>query len=100
MNKKRVYESPFFIHLKKHKCLKCATNLEVLKVRKVIDPKSDEAKNYDLTFYDGGFVGDVEYIYDIFKCAKCGFTISISDMKKHERQEKKERKQKSIRNRE
>lgn len=83
--KKRIWSSPFYTLLKKHYCPNCGTKLDIIKVSRVINSKSEEATNFDFQNVDTFFVGDVEFTWDEFKCNNCGFLSSIKDMKKIEK---------------
>lgn len=83
--KKRIFTTPFYTYLKKHKCPKCGTILNIIKVKKIVDSKSNEAKNYDFQNCDTFFAGCVEITWDEFKCSQCGFQLSIKEMKQNEK---------------
>ncbi len=61
----------FKVKFRKHRCYKCDSNLTIVKHRKVVDQKSEEAKYY--TFYAGGMrmIGPCEFIHNVFYCPKC-----------------------------
>ena len=61
------------IFFRKHICYKCGTNLSIVEHRKIVDPKSEEAKYYDFNAgTDGGaMVGPCEFIHKVFFCPNC-----------------------------
>lgn len=73
--------SVFFLN-KKHLCPKCAHILTKTKRSVVVNSDSEEAKNYDFFVFDTYFVGDVEFVTYFFKCASCGESYEINDLKK------------------
>ena len=76
-NFSRIYTHPFFARHKPHFCPKCKTEMELIQCSKIVNPKSEEAAGFD---FDGMF-GDTKFISDAFQCPKCGFQISIKDMR-------------------
>ena len=91
-NKKWLLHSPYYVHRKKHNCISCNEKVNVKRVKKVINSRSPEAKDFNFSFSgsDGGFMfGDVEFSYEVFYCPNCNNTISIKEMKKYEREQKK-----------
>lgn len=67
------YGSAFKIKFRKHYCYKCGKKLTIVKHRKLVFQKSEEAKYYDFSAGgDGGvMVGPCEFIHKIFYCPKC-----------------------------
>lgn len=97
-NKKWILNSPFYVHWKKHYCKLCNGELTVKRIKKTVNSKSPEAKDFDFSFSggDGGFMfGDVEFSFEIFYCSNCDNEISIKEMKKYEREQKRCRGMKS-----
>lgn len=89
---KKVFDRLIFTYFKEHKCPKCNEELSIIELSKVINYKSEEAKDYDLD----GLIGDIRYAWDEFKCDNCGYQITISDLYRYEkgkrREERKNRK--------
>lgn len=85
-NKKWTLESPVFVHAKKHSCPACGHELAVKRVSRVINSKSEEAKEFDFSFAgDGWMHGDVEFSFEVFQCDACGKEYSIKELKAIER---------------
>ncbi len=84
--KKRIWENSCYARLAKHKCPNCGAILSIVKERKTVNSNSDDAKCFDFQNYDTSFIGDVEFIWDEFKCNNCNFRSSIKEMKSLERQ--------------
>ncbi len=76
----------FYTVFKKHFCTECKTKLSCIKVSKIVNSNSPEAKNYDFTMGDSFMVGDVEFIWKEFYCPQCNKQFSISEIKHIERQ--------------
>ncbi len=91
MNRKNIYYSPIFSYLKKHYCPKCSSILVPIKVSKIVNSRSPEAKYYDFSvgITAGAFIGDVKFTWNEFKCPQCGYQISVKDLKLYERQQRK-----------
>lgn len=75
MNIQRKVWAPTYVYLKKHKCLKCASELEVGQKSIVIRPKSEEYKKHKHRFGSNEFIGAFELIEDMFFCKKCEFKM-------------------------
>ena len=87
---KYVYDAnPFHVHFRKHFCPKCGGKLELRYTGKIVNSKSPEANNYDFSSGDTFFAGDVEFRTQYFFCNDCQFSISIQNMKKHEKNKEK-----------
>ena len=87
-SKKFIGDSWFYTNLKKHCCPTCNEKLEVIKVSKVVNSKSQEAKNYDFSLGDSFMVGDVEFIWNEFYCPVCDKRVSIDEMKQIEKKQR------------
>ncbi|MBE6797195.1 MAG: hypothetical protein E7531_02510 [Ruminococcaceae bacterium] len=85
MGRKYFCNDVIYTIFKKHYCPVCETQLSRIKVSKIVNSKSPEAKNYDFSGGDGFMVGDVEFVWDEFYCETCDKTISIDEMKRIER---------------
>lgn len=86
---KNIYDaSPFYLHCRKHFCPKCGKRLELKFSSKIVNSKSEEAKNYDFSVGDTFYVGDVEFRMRYFHCAECKMDISVKEMKEHEKHKK------------
>ena len=91
MGKKYFNDDVIYTVFKKHFCPTCGTQLSRIKVSKIVNSKSPEAKQYDFSGADGFMVGDVEFIWKEFYCEKCEKGITVNEMKRIERQEKERR---------
>lgn len=88
-NKQWILQSPIYVHCKKHFCPFCQCKLDVRRIRRLINSKSNEAKDYDFSFSGGdvGFMfGDVEFSLEVFYCPTCEKEFSIKEMKRIERE--------------
>lgn len=83
-NIQRLYTHPFFARHKPHFCPKCKAEMELIQCSKIVNPKSEEASKFDFD----GMVGNTKLIWDEFRCPKCGFQISIEDMRALEKERK------------
>ena len=88
---KYIYDAnPFYVHCKKHVCPECGSKVELRYVSKIVNSKSPEAKDYDFSVGDTFFVGDVQFRTRYFYCPKCLLDISFKEMKKFEKDKRKE----------
>lgn len=94
-NKKWILEAPFYVHCKTHHCPSCQSEVTVRRIKKTVNSKSSEAKNYDFSFAgDGGCLfGDVEFSFEVFYCLVCQKEITIKEMRTYEKKEKKRKKE-------
>ncbi len=80
-NVKRVFQRPFFVTFKKHHCPVCHNRLKKLKVSKVVNAKSEEAKNFDFSSPGGEYMlGDVKFIWVEFRCPQCDKTYTVDQL--------------------
>lgn len=92
MGVSRTFYSPLYVHFRDHFCPECSAKLRVIKISKVVNSKSNEAKYFDFRGVDGtSMIGDVNFIWNEFKCPKCGLQITVQAMKLIEREQKKRR---------
>ncbi len=79
MNKKYYsFGNSFKVKFRKHYCYRCGSKLSIVEHRKVISPKSDEAKYYDFSAgLDGVMVGPCEFIHKVFYCQKCSQNVEF-----------------------
>lgn len=59
---KRESGNLLWLHFRKHYCPICSSQLKVTKVSKIVNSKSEEAKNYDFSNVDTYMVGNIEFI--------------------------------------
>lgn len=85
----RIFKNPFYINWKKHYCPECHERLDKIKVSKIVNSKSPEAKDFDFSTFDSYMIGNVKFIWTEFQCPVCGKQISIDDMKRIEKEQKK-----------
>lgn len=86
---KRTWTSPFYVNWKKHYCPDCNNMLSKTMISKIVNSRSPEAKDFDFHTLDNYMVGDVQFIWTEFLCPNCGKQISIKEMKKIEKDIKK-----------
>lgn len=85
---KRIFSNPIFTFIKKHNCPSCEEVLVPIKVSKTVNASSPEASEYDFDNGENHMMGDVKFIWDEFKCPKCGFQVSARDLRKFEKRSK------------
>ena len=84
----RIFKSPFYVNWKKHYCPECHERLKKIKVSKIVNSRSPEAKDFDFSTFDSYMIGNVKFIWTEFQCPACGKQISIDEMKKIEKEQK------------
>jgi hypothetical protein len=85
MNKSIIWDSPIFVFKKLHKCPNCAHNIIPKKIKKIVNSKSIEAKEFDFSAGDSYLVGDVEFTYYMFYCKYCNKDYKINEIKIYEK---------------
>ena len=82
--KKFVYEDITYLR-KNHFCPTCEGKVDVVSVSRVIDPKSEEAKDFDFSVGHGtNMLGSVEFHWKEFECRECQKHYTVRQMKKIE----------------
>jgi predicted RNA-binding Zn-ribbon protein involved in translation (DUF1610 family) len=84
-NKSFILDSPIFVFIKKHKCPSCSRKIIPKKIKRTVNSKSTEAKEFDFSCGDSFLIGDVEFTYYIFYCENCDKEYEIKEIKNHER---------------
>ena len=66
------YGNVFKVTFRNHQCRKCGEKLAIVKHRKIVDQKSEEAKYYDFDVgLDIMMIGPCEFVHKVFYCPKC-----------------------------
>ena len=65
---------------KKHKCVDCKVKLERKIVSKIINTKSEEAKNYSFHIVRNTIAGDVEVSWYEFECPVCKKSFTLEKL--------------------
>ena len=88
---KRIWSRPLFTKWGKHYCPVCGEELKKIKGSKIVNPQSEEAKNFDFSSYggDGYMNGNVKFIWTEFFCSKCRKNYSINEIYQAEKSAKK-----------
>ena len=81
---KREYNDVLYFR-KDHFCPDCGTKLEKVAVTRVINSRSPEAEDYDLSMAGGGFMlGDIQLTRDELECPNCQRHLTVNEMKQIE----------------
>jgi len=70
---------------KKHPCPECGERLARSQTSKVVNSASPEARYYDFSMGDGFMVGDVRFVWTVFRCPACEKTYTVEELKSIER---------------
>lgn len=81
----KKYLNPDIVYISwtKHYCPNCKNKLKTVKVSKIVNRNSPEAKDYDFSS-DIVLTGDVEFIWKEFECPQCHKHYSVNELKKTE----------------
>ena len=66
--------------LKKHKCFDCKVKLNRKKASKIINTKSEEAKNYSFHMHHNTMTGNVEISWYEFECPICKKSFTLEEL--------------------
>ena len=86
MGKKYFNNDIIYTKFKKHDCPNCGTQLGLIKVSKVVNSKSPEAKDFGFSNSEGFICGDVKFIWKEFECPGCKSHYSVEELKGIERE--------------
>ena len=62
---------------KKHRCVDCKVKLNLKKVSKIINTKSEEAKNYSFHMTHNTMTGNVKISWYEFECPTCKKSFTL-----------------------
>ena len=82
----RIWTGPFFMNWKKHFCPVCGEKLKKIKVSRIVNSKSEEAKDFDFSSGDVYMIGNVKFIWTEFSCIKCNKNYSVKEICQAEKQ--------------
>ena len=87
---KRIWSRPLFMKWGNHYCPVCNGELKKVKVSRIVNSKSEEAKDYDFSTSGEGYMnGNVKFIWTEFTCTKCSQNYSVNDIYQLEKQTEK-----------
>ena len=84
----KYFNENVFYMMKKHYCPDCKSLLKKIKVSRIINNRSPEAKNFDFEFSDSWISGKIKFIWKEFECPECKRHITVKEMKEIEKREK------------
>ncbi len=84
-NVKRTWERPFFVHCREHNCPLCGGKLRKEKASRVVNSKSEEAKDFDFAICDTHAIGNVRFIWTEFRCDACQRSFRVNELYRHEK---------------
>lgn len=84
LNGIKYFNNDIFYMMKKHYCPDCKALLKKVKVSRIVNSKSPEAKNFDFSDVDG----NVKFVWKEFECSECKRHITVSEMREIEKREK------------
>ena len=76
----RKWRRPFWTYFKKHYCPNCGQILTTTKVSKIVNSKSEEAKNYDFSSGDTYMMGNIKFTWTEFNCVSCEKNYSLDQI--------------------
>lgn len=85
----RIFKNPFFVNCKKHYCINCGKLLKKVKVSKIVNSNSPEAKFFDFHTVDNFMIGNVKFIWTEFLCSNCKKQFTIDEMRRIEKAQRK-----------
>ncbi len=88
LNGIKYFNDDVIYMIKKHYCPDCKTLLQKVKVSRIVNSKSPEAKNFDFSNVDTWFIGNVKFVWKEFECPECKRHITVKEMKEIEKRKK------------
>ena len=88
---KRICSRPLFMIWGKHFCSDCGETLRKVKISKIVNSQSEEARDYDFSS-PGGYgylIGNVKFIWTELSCDRCKRNFSTNEIYQAEKQAKK-----------
>lgn len=85
--KKYINNDVVFTHFKKHYCPDCKTKVVRVKVSKIVNSESSDAKKYDFSNgIDGSLIGNIKFVWTEFECPMCKRHFTVDEIKRIESQ--------------
>jgi Zn-finger nucleic acid-binding protein len=85
---KKTWKRPFWLRYRKHYCPQCHGILEKIEVSKIVNWKSEEAKEFDFSSFEGSMIGNVKFIWDELRCPACNVNFKIEEIFQLEKETK------------
>ena len=82
---KRMYNDIYFTRIKKHYCPECGERLGLIACSKVVNRKSEEARNFNFSIGDSYMIGNIKFTWDEFICPKCERQFIVKELKRIEK---------------
>lgn len=84
---KRIWSRPVFMKWGRHACPACGGELKKIKVSRIVNSRSPEAKDFDFSSAggDGYMIGNVKFIWTELACAACGRSYSVNEIYRAEK---------------
>ncbi|MBQ2770607.1 MAG: hypothetical protein IJF41_05170 [Clostridia bacterium] len=83
---KRTCTRPFFVNFKKHYCPVCNEKLKKVKISRIVNSRSEEAKDFDFSSSgDGYMTGNVKFVWTEFACSDCTRNFSVNEIYDYEK---------------
>lgn len=84
----RIVKSPIYVYCLQHRCPQCNSKLVKVKVSKIVNSNSPEAKEFDFETLDNCMIGDVKFVWTEFHCSNCKINITVDEMKQIEKRKR------------
>ena len=81
----KYFNEDLFYVRKAHFCPDCKAKMKTVKVNRVVNSRSPEAKDFDFSGADGTYaVGNIKFVWKEFECPSCGSHLTVQHMKEAE----------------
>ena len=81
----KYFNEDLFYVRKAHFCPDCKAKMKTVKVSRVVNSRSPEAKDFDFSGADGTYaVGNIKFVWKEFECPSCGLHLTVQQMKEAE----------------
>lgn len=84
-----ISKDPIYVNFVKHYCPHCNGLLKKVKVSRIVNSYSPEAKDFDFSTFDSYMIGNVKFIWSELHCENCNINFTVDEMKKIEKEQQK-----------
>ena len=81
----KYFNEDLFYVRRAHFCPDCKAKMKTVKVSRVVNSCSSEAKDFDFSGADDTYmVGNIKFVWKEFECPSCGLHLTVQQMKEAE----------------
>lgn len=85
---KKTVKRPIWLKYKKHYCPICNGLLKTVEITKIVNWKSEEAKNFDFSSFESSMTKNIKFIWKELHCPVCNTNFKIDEIFQLEKEAK------------